>query len=227
MSDAKKEAGYDTDECDETCKSEFDKGAKAQAEKREEEWNELKVLAGYDNEGCDDVCKKIFEEDLYQWEQDRYTACSENADSIECSKALDIKKGIEEERAKSDTNYYALDAEARGNYDTAAKAEVDKIQAQITAAVVDQPYAAGAAGSDCGDGCTTLGHCCGTSALDGTDETQENICAPGVREVMILGPAAESGTWTDRIGREWTHTCLAMAKLGSAVATAAVAALYM
>jgi len=233
LADAKAAAKYDTEECDDDCKAEFDKGAQAAKDKREEDWAELKALAGYETEDCDDTCKEVFEANLLAWEKDKYEACADNKLSIECSKALEIKKGVEELRAKGDKPYYAMTAEEREAADEAEKAEVEKNKATITAAVVDEPYAAGEDGSSCAEvQCSGAGQCCGTSTLKGTESdetpiTSEATCAVATREVMIVGPAAAPGSWTDRTGREWSHMCLSMAKLGSSVAAAAVATYYM
>ena len=67
MADAKKEAGYDTDDCDQACKDKFDGEQKALTDKFDEFVKELKTTAGYDDEKCDDNCKAVFEVELLEW----------------------------------------------------------------------------------------------------------------------------------------------------------------
>jgi hypothetical protein len=67
LEDAKKEAGYDEDTCDQACKDKFDADVKAESDKYDEFVKELKTTAGYDDSTCDDTCKAVFQADLLAW----------------------------------------------------------------------------------------------------------------------------------------------------------------
>lgn len=67
LADAKKEAGYDEDTCDQACKDKFDASYKVITDEADALHKELKTTAGYDADTCDDACKAVFDVELLAW----------------------------------------------------------------------------------------------------------------------------------------------------------------
>lgn len=173
-----------------------------------------KENAGYDD--MSNEAKAVYDAEYLKWKKEWFKVCQEEPDSIECRKGREVRDA--DEVARKADGYYEKDVDARETFDEAQETETEKEKNALAVAWLDDNKpAAGEPGSSCGTGCTTDGHCCGTSTpkdnADGvTDGQATNVCS------------ATTG-WTDGLGTEYTHVCAAKKLIATATALFAVAAL--
>jgi hypothetical protein len=203
-------------------KAKFDEGEAELLAKREALWAELKTTAGYASAECDDDCKAVFEADLLAWGKVVYEECSQDKSGIACREAEKIKKDEETARATGDKNYYSgMTAAERTSFDTARVETVARLESSLAAAWIDNNKpAAGAEGSACDadNKCTKDTMCCGDSKPNAGNTGSE------LKTICVTSTDKETGTFTDGLGRGYSHTCAKGAQMLTAGAAFAAAA---
>jgi len=159
--------------------------------------------------------KAVYDAEYLKWKKEWFKVCQDEPNSIECRKGREVRNADEVARKADD--YYEKDVTARETFDEAQVEETDKEKNALAVAWLDDNKpAAGEPGSSCGSGCTTEGHCCGTST------PKEN--ASGDTAGQATNVCSTTSGWIDGLGTKYTHVCAAKKLLATATALFAVAA---
>jgi len=127
--------------------------------------------------------------------------------------------GEDQEGAPVSNHYYkVMTGNDRERFDKSRNDEVKALESSLAAAFIkDKRPDAGAEGSSCSKEtkCTNAAHCCGTAK-----PVANAFVTPAIEGICV---SSTSGTYTDGLGREYTHTCGARALIATAAAAVTMA----